>query len=91
MIKQFYVNNDKLKKYAENVAKSIDVHHTGKSSKTADNLREKLVLLYGNCKKLSQYGSEYAILPAELEWLLDNRYLAEREGKSALIDILRYY
>ena len=81
------IGEDRLSNFAENTALSISIDGYVKPEKMADKIRESLKQIKAVNIAANDYASNHSRIPREIEWLLDNWYIAEREGKDALKQI----
>ncbi|SHH48939.1 cyclic beta-1,2-glucan synthetase [Sporobacter termitidis DSM 10068] len=54
---------------------------------TAKTAEKNLTTIKSVMQDAAAYAQAHVTIPQEVEWLLDNWYIAEREGKSAISDI----
>ena len=73
-----------LKQYAANAAKEAAASGTVPSRTLARVLRADLKKVLRVREALNQWSGDQTALPGAVEWLLDNHYLAIREGERAL-------
>ena len=90
-----FVPNEKLAEYALGLASGIIISGYGRISGIIRKIRDDLNYI----KKTANFAAhiwaeaetkgsgESSQLPKEIQWLLDNWYIAEREGKSAAIEL----
>ncbi len=81
------VENELLSKYAENEAKGLAVSGETSFRKVIRLTREQVDMIQKTALKISGWSPERSLLPQEFEWLLDNRYLLEREGKDVCLTL----
>ncbi len=81
---QIPMDHDKLKKYGENRAKAIMVGGQISTRQMGRELLDCLGRLEGCGRRLAHWEDEGRELPPGAEWLLDNGYLAQREGRGAV-------
>lgn len=82
-----YIDMDRLPQYSENVAKTIAVSGEIRAGKSASDLKNILRKFKNICYYAEKYAASAVKIPAEVEWIIDNRYIAEREAKSAIADL----
>jgi cyclic beta-1,2-glucan synthetase len=76
-----------LVRFARETASAIKIGGRVSPSYTAKTAENNLTLIKSVMKSASAYAEAHVTLPQEIEWLLDNWYIAEREGKSAVFDM----
>lgn len=76
-----------LRRYACNIARSMQPGGLASLFNTASNGEKNLTLIKSVMHLASGYAESHVSIPQEVEWLLDNWYIAEREGKCAVADI----
>jgi cyclic beta-1,2-glucan synthetase len=84
-----YIDLDRLPLYAENVAKSISPAGEMDAARSARELSRILNQLKKICLYAERYSRTAIKIPTEVEWLIDNRYIAEREAKGVIADLKR--
>ncbi|NLO47131.1 MAG: hypothetical protein GX111_02230 [Clostridiales bacterium] len=84
-----YIDGDRLPKYAENVAKAIVPGGEINAARSKRELSRILDQLKGICFYAERYMRSAIKIPTEVEWLVDNRYIAEREAKGVIADLKR--
>lgn len=82
-----YINPERLDAYGENVARSFAPHGTVTGLKTAAEVYRQLREIREIHDRLQRRVSGDAGMPQAYEWLLDNWYLAQREGLAAAIEL----
>jgi cyclic beta-1,2-glucan synthetase len=82
-----YIDMDRLAQYSENAAKTIAVSGEISARKSASDLEKKLKKLKNICYYAEKYAASAVKIPTEVEWIIDNRYIAEREAKSVIADL----
>jgi cyclic beta-1,2-glucan synthetase len=80
-------SSEDLRNFARKTARSINIDGNIPPFSAAKTAENNLALIKSVMKSASAYAEAHVTLPQELEWLLDNWYIAEREGKSAVSDI----
>ncbi len=73
-----------LTNYALNAARELKPKGMVPIHGLSRQLRSGLNEIEGVCRRLSVWSEGEATLPPAVEWLLDNRYLALREGQEAM-------
>lgn len=76
--------NDELPLYGENLARSLDISGEISGAKCASELKKSLRCLSRHASELLSADARES---AAAEWLLDNHYLAKREGAQAAADL----
>jgi len=84
-----FVELDSLELYAENISANLSSSKMTGSGKIRRMLSHKLTAIKAVTDKISEYRPPSSKIPKEFEWLLDNRYIAEREGRGALLMLKR--
>ena len=78
------MDDSHLVNYAANAGRSLEPRGQVPVRSLAKGLRRDLRAIERACQKLSGWSGEEGPLPPGGEWLLDNHYLAVREGQQAL-------
>ena len=78
----YYVEDEGLALFGENVARTLDVHGSCGGARVARDIRADLHALKSRRDALEK-NCAGGQLPPAAEWLLDNFYLAQREGLRA--------
>ena len=78
----YYVEDEGLALFGENVARTLDVHGSCGGARASRDIRADLHALKSRRDALEKNCSGGQLPPAA-EWLLDNFYLAQREGLRA--------
>ena len=78
------MDDSHLVNYAANAGRSLEPRGQVPVRGLAKGLRRDLRAIERACQKLSGWSGEEGPLPPGGEWLLDNHYLAVREGQQAL-------
>ncbi len=78
-----YIENDRLYDYAASAARSMDTCSTGHGRHDATQLRLRHREIEGCHRVLLERYGEKSRIPAACEWLLDNRYIIQREYPAA--------
>ncbi len=78
-----------LKQYAANAAKELKLSGTVPCRRLSGLLRDSLKKVRRAQELLSVWSRAQSALPGAVEWLLDNHYLAVREGERALAALKR--
>lgn len=73
-----------LTKYAVNAARELKPRGKVPVRRLVRRLKRDLSILNRVQEELSEWSQRKAVLPPSVEWLLDNHYLAVREGEEAL-------
>ncbi len=86
---KLHVDNQTLEGYAESCASKLRI--TGKkSARTLSRaIRARLYGIKNVFDRVYEFSSKTQIVPQEFEWLMDNWYLSEREGKEAMAALRR--
>jgi cyclic beta-1,2-glucan synthetase len=84
-----FVELDSLELYAENISANLSSSKMTRSGKIRRMLSRKLTAIKAVTDKISEYRPPSSKIPKEFEWLLDNRYIAEREGRGSLLMLKR--
>ena len=79
------VEDGLLPQYAENEARGLTVQGTVSAVRTARWTTAALRNIQRTALRLSDWGSAHTGAPPEFEWLLDNRYLLEREARESIL------
>jgi cyclic beta-1,2-glucan synthetase len=74
-----------LELYAENISAGLASSGTSGTRKIRRLLSARLSAIRAVTDKISEYHMTSRRIPKEFEWLLDNRYIAEREGRGAIL------
>ena len=82
-----YIKPEELGQYARDSAKTLVTGNSVSPLNTALNAEKKLTLIKSVMHSASGFAEAHVTIPQEIEWLLDNWYIAEREGKCAINDI----
>ncbi|NLA86297.1 MAG: hypothetical protein GX847_03230, partial [Clostridiales bacterium] len=82
-----FVKQEELGPYARHSAKALVTGSTVSPIYTAMTAEKKLTLIKSVMHSDSRFTEAHVTIPQEIEWLLDNWYIAEREGKCAISDI----
>ena len=82
-----YIDPERLDAYGENVARSFKPQGTVTGQKTAGEVYKQLREIREIHDRLQRRISGNAGMPQAYEWLLDNWYLAQREGLGAAIEL----
>lgn len=83
----FYVSDDKLEHFAENSAKLIELSKLEGARCGRIRLSEQLKNIRSSVRMAEEFSAAGNIMPKPAEWLTDNWYIAEREGKGAMRDL----
>ena len=83
------IKDEKLEAFAANCAKLLKVGGESGGSAEAAALRRHFSAVRRCTEAVRRRYAQAESLPAACEWLLDNRYLAERETRAALGDLRR--
>ncbi|MDR3207114.1 MAG: hypothetical protein LBT60_02165, partial [Oscillospiraceae bacterium] len=78
------VDDGLLTHYAENEARSLSLKGQTPASRVCRRVRTGLKSIQDMALRAAGWASGHTGLPPEFEWLLDNRYLLEREGREAI-------
>ena len=82
-----FVKSEELAKYARDSANALVTGNSVSPINTALNAEKKLTIIKSVMHSASGFAEVHVTIPQEIEWLLDNWYIAEREGKCAISDI----
>lgn len=83
----FYISEDKLGHFAENSAKMIETSKFSTAAHMGTRIAENLKNIRSVVCLWEQHVAEGGRMPKPAEWLTDNWYIAEREGKGAIHDL----
>ncbi len=83
----FYVSDDKLGHFAENTAKMLELSKFDKAKSVSKRIYENLKTIRTAVKTAEEYAASGNRMPKPAEWLSDNWYIAEREGRGAIRDL----
>jgi len=83
----FYISDDKLGHFAENSAKMLKLSRFSGTGKMGARIAANLKDIRAAVSMWEQYAAEEGRMPKPAEWLTDNWYIAEREGKGAIHDL----
>ena len=83
----FYVSSDRLSHYAENIGKEITVKGYLSGRGVAAQIKRDLRRIKLATSAAARYCTETKKVPKELEWLMDNWFLVEREGRDAIASV----
>ena len=81
------VTLEELGRFANDSAGLIEIGKRVSPSLTAKTAEKSLSVIKSVMQDAAAYAKEHVAVPQEVEWLLDNWYIAEREGKGAISDI----
>jgi cyclic beta-1,2-glucan synthetase len=84
-----FVELDSLELYAENISANLASNKVTSSRRIRRMLSDKLAAVKTVTDTISEYHPSSGRIPKEYEWLCDNRYIAEREGRGALLMLKR--
>jgi cyclic beta-1,2-glucan synthetase len=79
--------NSDISLFAREAAGSIKPGGRVSASAAVKEAESDLALIKSVMKSATAYAEAHVTIPQEVEWLLDNWYIAEREGKSAISDM----
>jgi cyclic beta-1,2-glucan synthetase len=82
-----FVKPEELGRYAQDSAKTLVTGNPVSTLYTALNAEKMLTLIKAVMHSATSFAEAHVTIPQEIEWLLDNWYIAEREGKCAISDI----
>jgi cyclic beta-1,2-glucan synthetase len=82
-----YIDIERLPVYAENTGKTIRTSGEVNGLRSARELSRILSNLKRICLQSERFARTAIKIPAEVEWLIDNRYIAEREAKGVIADL----
>ncbi len=80
-----YVEFAELMSYAENISANIASGKKVSTGKIPRSIKSKLKYIKHATLQMSSFGSPLGVQPKVHEWICDNRYMAEREGRSAAL------
>ena len=83
----FYISEEKLGNFAENSAKMLESSKFSRASNVGAQIAESIRNIRSVVCMWEQFVAEGGRLPKPAEWLTDNWYIAEREGKGAIRDL----
>lgn len=84
-----YIELENLKNFAYSTAKMTEPSGAVSGAKTAEGVYTALRKIKNITTEATAFASDIRHVPQEIEWLLDNWYIAEREGKDAAFHIKR--
>ncbi len=84
---RFYIEDDKLMHFAENTAKMLELSNGRRAKGTGINTADNLKRIRSVVRASEDYAAAGNRMPKPAEWLTDNWYIAEREGKQAIRDL----
>lgn len=79
----YFVNDDGLSLYGENIARALRVKGTVSGKAASREIADDLRTLKRRRDELDARYAGKGAVPTAVEWLLDNFYLAQREGLRA--------
>ncbi len=82
-----FVEPEDLAQFARDSAKALDTGNLVSPLYTAMNAEKNLSFIKSVMHTATAFAEAHVTIPQEIEWLLDNWYIAEREGKCAISDI----
>lgn len=85
--KNQFVELEDLENYAMAQAKCLCIGKRISTKKTVKCAEKKLAVIKDAMVAATNYARKHADVPRAVEWLLDNWYIAEREGKCAISDV----
>ena len=81
------VKPEELGRFARETAGLMEIGKRVSPCFTAKAAERNLSFIKSVMQSAAAYAQEHVAIPQEAEWLLDNWYIAEREGKGAVSDI----
>ncbi|MEL4105895.1 glucoamylase family protein [Oscillospiraceae bacterium WX1] len=81
------INTEDLKNGAAKAAAEMTPHGRVSTKRTAAKALADLSAIKAVMQRAAAYAETHVSIPQALEWLLDNWYIAEREGKCAIHDL----
>lgn len=78
---------DELGRYTRQCAQEITIGKIVSTLLMVKAAQKEMTTIQSVMQLASDYAGAHVTIPQEVEWLLDNWYIAEREGKSALSDM----
>ena len=81
------INN--LELFAENISANLSSLRVTTTAKIGRLLAKNLSYLKHISDKIMSFKPPNGKMPKEFEWFIDNRYIAEREGRSAMLTLKR--
>ena len=81
------INN--LELFAENISANLSSPRVTTTAKIGRLLAKNLSYLKHISDKIVSFKPPNGKMPKEFEWFIDNRYIAEREGRSAMLTLKR--
>ena len=81
------IGDEGLPAYGENVARTLNIRGFVRGTSVAKALIRNLHLLHERHRTLESKYSGGELIPPYIEWLLDNFYLAHREGLSSVQEL----
>lgn len=82
-----YIETEQLAKYTKIISRSINRSGNISAAKLARKASLDLSFIKSATERVSKLSSEKNKVSKAYEWLLDNWYLAEREGKNAILNL----
>ena len=82
-----YVDDASLEHFAENFARGLHPEGKSKAKSAANDMRSTLRALKESHELLTKTWTGIPAVPEWVHWMLDNAYLAEREGRQAAVDL----
>ncbi len=79
---QVPMDDTHLARYAANVAREVKLSGTARPRAMANRVRRDMETVEGARRALSQWSGRQDSVPPAAEWVLDNGYLALREGRA---------
>ncbi|MEG1632973.1 MAG: glucoamylase family protein [Oscillospiraceae bacterium] len=83
----FYIESEKLPTFGESTARRLKISGAAPAKRLLRELHDALAALRRIRETLERGGNSEAETSEAAHWLLDNGYLAEREGLSAALDL----
>ncbi len=81
------IGDEGLPAYGENIARTLNISGCVRGASVAKTLLKNLHLLHERHSSLESKYSGGELVPPYIEWLLDNFYLAHREGLSSVQEL----
>jgi cyclic beta-1,2-glucan synthetase len=84
-----FIDLNNLELFAENISANLSSSKTSTACKIRRRLIRNLGFIKATADRIISYKPTSGMMPKEFEWLIDNRYIAEREGRGAVLMLKR--
>lgn len=84
-----FVDLNELELFAENISANLSSSKKSTSYKVRRRLVQSLGFIKSTVDRIMSHKLSPGKMPKEFEWFVDNRYIAEREGRSAALMLRR--